>query len=293
MSIPDAPTLTEIVTEALKKAGYSDPSSDLITRASDYWAEEVKNDIYIRGRRLRSLQYTVTGVLTEGQSRYAMPTDFGTDLTLVLLDGSKSGTSQDGTAVSLQLEASESITEDWIVGKEILITSGAAKGAISQVTSFSESTNTAYVTPSFTIAPSGGENYLIVDTYKALQARPLWEYDNESYPTTQGTPKYFYPMGDEDYGEFLVYPVPDDTYGVKMRYYANLMRLDIDGTHMSTLYRKWRNLWVQGIYVKALQDIDDDRYVEEFKIYRDLLNTVIRTETYGANLPSIRIKVKE
>ncbi len=96
MATPNNPTLTEIVTEGLNKSGDADPDTDLITRASDYWMEEIKNTIRYESPKLAYLQITSIGVLIKGQSRYAYPTDFGSDLSIVLLDGGTSGTAQAG-----------------------------------------------------------------------------------------------------------------------------------------------------------------------------------------------------
>ena len=135
MATPNNPTLTEIVTEGLKKAGDSDPDSTLITRASDYWMEEIKNTIRYESPKLAYLQITSIGVLIKGQSRYAYPTDFGSDLSIVLLDGGVSGAAQAGSSSTVTLAADDNSSLGGIQGKDILITSGTGQGSLSQIRS--------------------------------------------------------------------------------------------------------------------------------------------------------------
>ena len=57
MSIPNNPTGSSIVTEALNKAGIGTPSADELTRAEDLWLEEIKNDIYNAAKRNGSVRF--------------------------------------------------------------------------------------------------------------------------------------------------------------------------------------------------------------------------------------------
>jgi hypothetical protein len=111
-----------------------------------------------------------------------------------------------------------------------------------------------------------------------------------------GKPSFFYPKGDADNGEFVLYPKPYRVsgipYGMQLRYYCDLMRLDLAGTLMATLYRRWRNIFVQGVYIKALQDDDDDRFEKEERRYKMLLTNLISQETYGMDLSSLQTKVE-
>ncbi len=58
MAAPTPPNLATLATEGLKKAGYKSTGanwSTLLTRAEDYWMNEIKNDIYEAEKRLKSL----------------------------------------------------------------------------------------------------------------------------------------------------------------------------------------------------------------------------------------------
>ena len=82
MSAPNNPTLREIVLEGLAKAGDRNPKQEIIDRAEDDWIEEIKNAIRFESPKLNPLQVTSIGVLVKGQSRYAYPSDYASDLSI-------------------------------------------------------------------------------------------------------------------------------------------------------------------------------------------------------------------
>ena len=123
MAIPTQPTLTILVTEALKRAGYTSPSASQITRAAD-WIEEVKWDIWNLSKKWKSLYVTAYGVTAKGVSRYAMPSDYDHDLSISMLDADHKGTLQAATPSTATLAATESMTENYAQGKLLLISSG-------------------------------------------------------------------------------------------------------------------------------------------------------------------------
>jgi len=81
-------------------------------------------------------------------------------------------------------------------------------------------------------------------------------------------------------GQLALHPVPDAVYGIRRRYYADLLKLDTDGTLYSTLLRKWANVFEQGVFVWKLLE-DDDRYDTENKIYQQLLVNLQMTDLDG------------
>jgi len=292
VSIPNNPTLREIVTEGLKSAGDSDPSIELLERAEDFFMEDIKNMIRHESGKLSVLQVTSIGVLVKGKSRYAYPTDFGSDLSIVLLDGGVSGTAQAGGVGSITLESTDNSTLGSIQGKDILITSGTGQGSLSQITDFNSSTKEVTVTPNFTEAPGVNSGYLIIDTEDPVEQRPVFEYDN-GRSSTLSKPVKFYPMGDEDYGEFILNCPPDKNYGARLRYYANLQRLDLDSTLMSTLYARWRSILTDGIRVKRLQDADETRYEGEYQKWERKFKAIIQRETYGKDISNLKDRVTD
>lgn len=293
MSIPSAPTLRQLVTEGLNKGGESSPSSSLISRAETYWIEEIKNDIWNLCKKPKLLHITAYGIFNQGQSKYSNPTDFSSDLSLTILDGSVRGTAQGGSSSTITLAADDASTEDSIIGKEILILSGTGAASWSQVISFSASTKVATVSPNFTTAPASGSGYMIVDREYPVSSKPVFQYDEVRKTSQKGIADEFYPIGDEDYGEFILNKAPDKVYGARLRYYANIMRIDTASTHMSTIYQRWRSIFVEGIAFKQLDDNDDEGADVAERRYRDKLFNLISRETYGMDISQLRDRVTD
>lgn len=291
MAAPTSPDITSVTTEGLKKAGYSSPTSAQLTRAQTYWLREIKNDIFMRLRNFKPMQKTAFLPTTIGKHRYANPSDFGSELNLTLMTGAHTGTAQAGAVGSITLASDEDISEDFILGQYILVTSGTGAGSCSQVTAYSTSTKIATVTPNFETAPAASSGYMVVDYYTNLKQKPVWELDENSTPTVRGVPTHYLPIGDSDDGEFILYPPPDKVYGLQMRYYADVMNLDLASTLMTSLYQRWENIWIQGVFVKALQDMDDSRYQFERQVYLGLMNDLVMREQYGVDLSNLTIKV--
>lgn len=294
MSAPTAPTSTTIVSEALSKAGESSPSTSLTTRGN-LWLEEIKNDIALRTKTLKSLQKTKGMVLNKGQSIYSMPSDFAGqgEISIIVLDGNNTGSLQTATATTLTLASSFSATEDFMIGKEILITSGTGVNEIGQVTGWDNSTKIATVSASFGTTPAASDGYLIVETYRDLAQGPIRSFDESLYTMNRRKPFSYSPTGDVDYGEFVLDAPPDKTYGAKLRYYVDIMMVDLASTLISTLYLKYRNVWLQGVYARRLQDIDDDRAPKEMGSYYNMLQVMIAAETYGNSLSELQATVSD
>lgn len=289
MAVPTVPTLVTLAAEALKRAGILSPVAALTTRAQDLWIEEIKNDIMrtARGRKLRPLFTSSTTVTVNNKSRYACPPDYFSDLSLEILDGANKGTATDGASGSITLASSVTVE-----GYNIIVTSGTGVGSMSQCTAFNTSTLVATISPNFTTAPANASTYTIVDTYTPLIMNPI-ERHRELIGTTIGLPERFYIMGSPSYHEFELDPVPDNgdyVYGIRMSYYANLMTLDLASTLMSTLYQRWRDIWLQGIYYRALREKSDDKYKDELIVYENMLAEMLRSDADGIDNVNTRIK---
>jgi len=294
MAVPTPPTLITLTTEALKKAyNGATPSAAQLTRAQDYWMEEVKADIWHRAKRLRSLQVTAVTVLADGQNRYSMPSDFSTMMTAELLDGASTGIAQGGAAGSVTFAATDSFAENDLQGKDVLITGGTGVGSASQITAWDNSTKVATVTPDFTTAPAASSTYRVIDQVRQLLIRPYWDYSQLMIPHLAGKPVYLFPTGDEDYGEVLLHPTPEKTYGLRLRYWANLQTLDLTSTTIATVYQKWQTLWVQGVYFKALQDLNDPRWQVEGQVYARMLADLVSREEYGTALSTLQVTISD
>lgn len=301
MAAPTAPTLESLCTEGLKKAGYKTTStqwSTLLTRAEDQWMEEIKADIKTYSKRLNDLQTHAYTVTVNGQSIYAMPSDFGLDMVMTLMDGSHYGQAQEGsTNDTIVLAAAEDVSENDIIGKEILLYSGTGSPDARQVIAYDADTKVATVHADWTVDPDGTTHYMIIDRYPPLIQAPLWDYYKEEYATIRDIPTHYCPADDEAYGRFYLFPVPYRAsgipFGIKMSYFADLVTLDLAGDLISSLYRKWRNIWVQGIKAKALEDIDDDRAENELARYFSNIRALVSRDAYGNELTNLQCRVED
>ena len=297
MAIPTQPTLTTLCTEGIKKAGYPSPSSAQLTRAED-WVEETKNDLWNLEKRWKPLMIMTFGVTADGKSRYAMPSDFEQDLSVVILDGTHTGTLQAGAAGTATLASSESMTTDYAQGKLLLITAGTGLGSCSQMTGWNNTTKVATVTPDFTVTPAVADSYTVVDVHYPLRQSTIWDRDGDYYPHDSGIPTHYFPIGQgnadaDESGEFELYPIPDDIYGIQIRYYANLMLLDLTSEVLKGLYRRWRNVFIQGVYMKQLQNDRNAKYYDELKIYRGMIDELRFKDAYGMSLSEMQVRIVE
>ena len=296
MAVPTSPTRTTLAEEGLRKAGYSSPSSGLITRAEDFFINEVMNDIWTLAKKPKFLHTTAILVLTEGQSRYANPTDYSSDMEMTLMFGERSGIAQDGSVDSITLAVDDSFVSTDIVGRDILIPSGTGKGSMSQCVTYNDTTKIATVSPDFTTAPVNGSGYLVISTHKHLQQTPSFEFDRiVDNETELGEPTHFMPIGSANEGEFILYPVPfttnDGLFALRLRYYANIMELDLTSTLISTIYSRLRNVFIAGVKAKQLEDDDDNRQQIAKQEYNSILQAVILREQYGMDLTNMNMVV--
>mgnify|MGYP001594330654 CR=1 FL=1 len=298
MAAPTQATLVSLTTEGLKKSGVTTPSAAQLTRAQDEWMNEIKNDIatMFSGKRLEFLQSERVLALTDGLQKYSQPTDYSSNLSMQILDGSVQGIAQAGASNTITLAATETVTEDTMIGSEIVVTGGTGANQIGQCTSYDESTKIATVSPAWTVNPAIASTYMVVSSYNYVESAPVWDMAKSSTNTERGLPESWMPIGDNDNGEFLLLPLPyrnesGKVYVLKQRYYADLMELDLTGTLMGTLYKRWRNIWIQGICAKSLQDSDDNRAVAEGSKYNALVKIMVAQETYGTDLSSMQMTI--
>jgi len=213
------------------------------------------------------------------------------------MTGGEYGTAQAGTSGSITVASGSNLTESGIIGKDVLIYAGTAKNSMSQVTGYDTSTLIASVTPNFIDDPDSTSKYMFIDKYTQLAQKPIWDLDSGERSSNRATPTHFFPIGDSDNGEFILYPAPyrdsDIPWGMQLRYYANLMKVDLDSTLMSTLYQRWRNLFVQGVYAKKLDQIGDSQVKIETQRYYSRLQALIMRESYGMDLSNLQMTVSD
>jgi len=290
--VPTNPTLLSIVTEGLNAAGESNPSAAMISRASSNWVEQIKNEIWHLAKKPKILHVTSYTVINQGQSRYAYPSDYSSDLFLTLLWGSDSNTCQTGTINTITLNSSDK-SGIQIIGKEILMMSGTSAGSYSQIVTYDPATKLAAMVPNFDTAPVAGDGYMIVDQEYPVETRPIFDWDARIKLVAPGLPQYLYPVGDDVSGYFVFNCPPDRTRGARLRYYSDISLLDVNSDLMSVIYRKWRNIFIMGVKALKLQDEDDDNADGALQGYRRALHDLIYREMYGMDLSNITDRVTD
>jgi hypothetical protein len=267
MAAPTVKTGDELCTEAFKKCGIDSPTATQLTRAEDNFLNEIKNDIWLRaGRsgntRLKSLQAVAVDITIDGQSRYAWPTDFAEEITLSWLTGSHTGTATAGAASTITLAADEDATEDEVVGKYILLTGGTGENGFRQVVAYDTDTYIATVDAAWDTNPSTDSTYRIIDSVTKLDEDNLLDYGLGG-DITEGQPSCFTKVNEGVNEYYILDKNPDaGTYGLHLRYYANLMEIDVveGSTIMSKLFLNWWDVLVNGLAWKIALDEDDSKY---------------------------------
>lgn len=288
MAAPTAADATSIITEGLYRAGYPSPSAGLQTRATTYWLREIKNDIWRLGKRFKNLQVSYPIILNTGQVQYELPTDFSSPISAQLVHGNNTGTAQAGAAGTITLASASSFTQAYLQGKEILITGGTGVNQISRIISYNTGTKVATLEPDFSTAPDNTSTYMIIEWYWPMSLSPIWDdvFNTQSHLKTKPLDAMI--VGDADTGKLILKNAPDQTYGVVLRYYANLMLLDLASTTMTTLYRYWENIFIQGVYVRALENDNRGDTTQAWQKYNNMVRELVGEETYGSELHELQ-----
>lgn len=286
------PTLTELITEGIKQAGESEPSTALLTRAEESWAEEIKSEIMNTLRDARFLHVTSYGIAQKGRSVYPYPSDFGHDLSITLLHGSETGTAEGGSTNTITLPAGTNYSQSQLQGKWIGITSGSAAGSIGQIVSYSAS-RVAAVVPDFAESPGDDSVYMIVNNEYPVLGGPIFQRDAKVNVALMGLPEKFYPLGDADDGEFIFDRAPDQTYLMRIRYYLDLTLVSATSTRMSTLYRRWRNAWVSGFKAKMLDQMRSVTANGEYAKWQRHIRQIVAFDQDGKNIRNLTERVSD
>lgn len=275
MAVPSNPTIAEIVTEGLKRAGRTSPTATQISDATTHQLREVKADIMLLAPTHPYLQTSAWAVTTKGQGRYALPSEANIPVSLVCFMGPTTwaGTAQAASGSTITLATTVSEDELNLLGKYVLITSGTGISQARACVAWNNTTKVWTTDTPWTVNPTSSSTFQIL-----CEATNLWpsedtasEFDARVYPHPVGTPRVSSLYGDE----FLLYPTPElSTYGLFFRYFVDLDQIDEAGTLFLNLLREWRSLWIQGIAVKCNQRYDEDRYQVELQVYKTMLEAL-------------------
>jgi len=282
MSAPTAPSSTTICTEALTRfLNGGTPAAADITRAINYGLEKVKRDIMTFGKTWRPLITTSYDITAAGVSHYANPSDFEGDLSIGLMTGDHTGALGVVTSSSkVTLAATEDATELEAEGKLLLITSGTGVDQAQLISAYNATTKVADLNTAYGTLPVTGDGYMIVNSITDLTKIGVGLYDQFQYPGKAGTPKRYAFVPNDTVGQLALQPVPNAVFGIRRKYYADLMKVDTAGTLYSTLLRRWAGLFEQGVYVWKLSE-DDDRYTEQNNIYQAMILATMGTDLDG------------
>ena len=296
MSAPSLPTATTLVTEGLYQARIFNPTPSQISRYSGEVLEQAKNDLWLMLKQAKPLQTFSYLTLTPGQSRYSCPSDFASDMSMAILTGLTTGQALAGSSNTLTLPTSVGAQDpNQILGCDLAITGGSAANSVSQIISVGPSTpQILTVYPDFQAIPDASSTFMIVSNQHPCDQKHIDLYD-QFRTAGLDRPRYFFPMGDEDYDEFLFDVAPDNvyTYVARMRYFVNIMTLDLSSNLMQTLYQKFRNYWIESVRLRALMDNDDDSAPKSEPERLQKLQQLIASQQYGTDLRNLNQVVRD
>lgn len=298
MALPASPTALSLVTEGLRQARIFYPTQNQLSTYQNEVMEQLKNELWVELKQSKPLMTFSYMVLVPGQSRYSCPSDFSSDMTMVVETGLTTGSVVSATANTLQTPASVGPLDlDQTLGKDLAIISGAGAASVSQITGVvnnNDGTTTLTVYPDFQVTPDATSGFMLVDAQWPVESKHIAMYDK--YRTAGvDRPRHFFPMGDEDFDEFIFDVAPDNNYPyvVRMRYTVNIMTLDLDSPLMLLLYQKFREYWIRGIKYQALSDNDDTTAPKSEEERAQKLQGLIRSQQYGTDLRNLQQEVPD
>jgi hypothetical protein len=299
MGIPVVPTLSALVTEGLRQGRIFTPTQAQISLYSGDPIEQLKNTLWTNLKQAKPLMTFSYLVLVPGQSRYSCPTDFASDMSMVILTGLYTGTtiSASGNTLTVSTTPNGIYDINQVLGEDLCITGGTASASVSQVIGLvnnNNGTQTFTVYPNFQGTPDATSTWMLVDNQYPVEADHIANYDRFR-SSELNRPRKFYSMGDEDYDEFIFNCAPDNvyTYVVRMRYTVNIMTLDTSSQLMSTLYQKFRDYWIQGIRARVLADNMDDEAPAAEQVRDKKLQELIMSQVYGTDIRTLRQHVED
>ena len=263
MAIPEAPTALSIVTEAYNSAGLFEPTVSEITRATDYYLEEIKHNI-ARVKDWKILEATKVFIPTAYQQTVSIPSDFSKLIKATFYDGSTKGTMQSATATTIELASGAGKPSH--IGRLIFITSGNAKGAMSRIIDING--DIATIEPAWSTIPTSG-NYMIADTYRDLD---YVEVDGISPLPAVGHVTTISQYN----GNFYLSPIPDRSdYAIVFKYLLAIHQIDLNSPKYTEILTEWRTALVEGVKAKIYEEKDDARVLQAKADYTNALRMLM------------------
>ena len=280
--IPEQPTPETIVTEALRRFyNGGDPDTDEIQRGIDFGLEKVKRDIMGAAKTWRPLIKTDFLITSPGIPQYSNPADFEGFYTVGVMSRSHEGVIANiGNATTLTLDPASTASEAEAVGKLLLIASGPGALQARIIYAYNPTTRICTLAYALDTLPAPLDRYAIIDRVKDIPFIQAARYDQFESPGRPGTPQRYTNLPDDGAGKTVFHPVPDTGYGIRRRYFVDLLKLDTDSALYMVIFRRWAGLLEQGVLCWKLQE-DDDRYQEQYGIYQAMLLHTLAHDMVG------------
>jgi len=295
MAVPSAVTVDQIVTEALKRAGRTTPSSAVIASAKTHQFREVKSDFEkLYDITLPEMYGEQAGITIVGETTLAMPTSTIHKVESVRLydpdqdtDG-WTGTLQAGTSTTMTLAADLDEDAEDLQGRHVYFTGGTGSGQLVQLSNWNNSTKVAQITGTFETTPSTDTTYEIARDREYVCQEDLIQDTERDTALVRGIPTKWSsiwanpgPASDQDDVVRAIRwnRVPDKTYPVKYVVQYALDHLDETGTRLKNLLRDYRSIWIQGVAAYSMQLYDEDRFLLTYQIYQEKLQQLASKNT--------------
>ena len=270
MAIPSDFSITNLVTESLKRGGIVAPSSQQVTDGTNYALREVGKDILLVVGELPQLRTTAVTTTTVGKSVYDWPTDATEIGSVVLLAApdSHSGTAQAGGSTSITLALSFTEQPDNLKGKWIVVTGGTGANQIRQIIDYNDSTKVVTVDTAWTTNPAVSSTYAIPTLHRRLfHTSKNFEHDFMTAPYDMGRAVNAAMQGRTIWLNY----VPDRQYVLWWDYFVDIDRIDTAGSVYLRIIRDYFNLFIVGIAAKVMDRFDDARAQAQLGKYHAML----------------------
>ena len=158
MSVPTAPTVTTILTEAFRRCGITSPTPAQLLRAEDEWLEEIKQELDAE-KRWKNLEDTAVLISVAYQQGYDIPSPLYRVMRMRFYSGDVIGAAVGGGASTITLAASQG--SPILRGRKIFLTSGTGAPLVNRIISVSNDICT--VQDAWTTQPIAGTTYMIAN----------------------------------------------------------------------------------------------------------------------------------
>jgi hypothetical protein len=287
MSIPADPTVTSLITDALRHAGVPTPTTGQVTEFMNEGFQTVKTDLWLACTRDKLLETTVMVILPVGSGQIDTPADFDHEILLDVFScaASMAFTATAGAATTMTAPATFSADISSIRGVYLFTTGGTGLGQYRQITNYDDTTKVLTITPAWTVNPGATTTAFIGHLRRRLVLDdPTGWASSLRYPN-QGYPARYKLVGSSplntDTPAIEISPVPDTAnYALLLTYGPNITRLDEAGSLFVKHIRERRSLWAQGAVTQAMRRYDEERYPSEYSLWQ------LALQRYGGHNPT-------